>query len=76
MDPLLLDQEQEPEIPDLILPRCEPFEIAIHECRVFDRHGRLKRVIPAPTLRQVMKNPLGAGFPEGYFKVTYLPTSI
>ncbi len=51
-------------------------QIAIHEVRVFDRHGRLKRVIPARTLRQVMKSPLGAGFPEGYFKVTYLPASI
>ncbi len=47
--------------------------IAIHECRVFDRHGRLKRIFPAKTLRQVMKSPLGAGFPEGYFKVTHLP---
>ncbi len=51
-------------------------QIAIHEVRVFDRHGRLKRITPAKTLREIMQKPMGVDLPESYFKVTYLPTSI
>ena len=54
MDLLLLDQEQEPEIPDLRFPPYEPFQIAVHECRIYDRWRCLIRVIPAKTIGECL----------------------
>ena len=54
MDLLLLDQEQEPEIPNLIFHRCEPFEIAIHECRIYDPWERLIGITTAKRIWEVL----------------------
>ena len=58
IDTLFLEQdqkqEQETEIPDMKFPRDEPFEIAVHECRIYDSQGRRIQVIPAKRIQEVL----------------------
>jgi len=35
-------------------PRFEPFEIAVHECRIYDSQGRRIQVIPAKRIQEVL----------------------
>ena len=43
---------------DLCFPRGESNEIAIHECRVFDKGGRVKGIVPAKSAAEVVAQPL------------------
>ena len=58
MATLLLDQEQEPEIPEIRFPQYEPFEIAVHECRIYNRWKCLVRIIPAKTIGECLAVPM------------------
>lgn len=50
--------EQEAEISELRFPRCEPFEIAIFECRIYNRWGQLIRIIPPKRVDEVLSVPV------------------
>jgi len=54
MNASLLDQEPKTEIPELRFPRFEPFEIAVYECKIFNRWGCLIRVLPAKRRQEVL----------------------
>jgi len=68
MELLLLDQKEEPEIPDLKFPRYEPFEIAVHECRIYDSRGQLIAVTQAKRIGQVLAEPYIEPTRQEYFK--------
>ncbi len=38
-------------------PKLKPEDTVIHECRIFDKDGFLKRIIPAVTYREFMEKP-------------------
>ncbi len=43
---------------DLRFPRGDSNQIAVHECRVFDKGGRVKDIIPAKSTAEVVAQPL------------------
>ena len=54
MNVSLLDQEQETELLEIKFPRYEPFEMAVYECRIYNKWGRLIQVIPAKRIDEVL----------------------
>ncbi|MCH7499417.1 MAG: hypothetical protein IH886_05325 [Nitrospinae bacterium] len=68
MDLVLSDQDQEPEIPNLIFHRCEPFEIAVHECRIYDSQGRLIGITTTKRIWEVLADKYTEPTRQEYFK--------